>query len=50
MILIYCTESCIYQDDGHCTLDTITSLKNTTEKGCEYYEENKKHHDYRQIT
>ncbi|HYE10085.1 MAG TPA: hypothetical protein VEF53_07895 [Patescibacteria group bacterium] len=39
MILINCTDNCLYQENGMCTLDNVSSLSNTTNKGCEFYKE-----------
>lgn len=39
MILINCTENCIYQKDGMCSLEQIGKVSNTTSKGCEFYVE-----------
>ncbi|MCK9217116.1 MAG: hypothetical protein M0P77_04245 [Firmicutes bacterium] len=39
MILISCTENCIHQKDGMCSLEQIGKASNTTTKGCEFYVE-----------
>jgi hypothetical protein len=39
LILINCTDNCLYQENGMCTLDNVSSLSNTTSKGCEFYKE-----------
>ncbi len=48
MVLIYCTESCIHQDNGFCTFNQISSIKNTTSIGCEYFVERKKQQEMSQ--
>ena len=39
LILINCIDKCKYQENGMCTLDNVTSLSNTTNTGCEFYQE-----------
>ena len=39
VILINCTENCIHQNDGMCSLEQIGKVSNTTSKGCEFYVE-----------
>ena len=38
LILINCTENCVYQNDGMCTLNNVSSLSNTSHSGCEFYQ------------
>ncbi|WP_192930241.1 hypothetical protein [Alkaliphilus pronyensis] len=38
MMTIHCTtSSCIYQNDGQCTLTHVTSVTNPTDNRCGYY-------------
>ncbi len=37
MVNINCTEDCIYQDSGRCTLDHITAVNKLHPEKCTYY-------------
>ena len=39
VILINCTENCIHQKDGMCSLEQVGKISNTTSKGCEFFVE-----------
>lgn len=39
LILINCIDNCMYQENGMCTLDNVSSLSNTTNIGCEFFKE-----------
>lgn len=38
MNMIPCDQDCVNQVEGYCNLAGITSLKESTEKGCLYYQ------------
>lgn len=40
-MLINCSENCIHQKNGICTMGTVGKLSNTTNRGCEFYIEKK---------
>jgi len=40
-MLINCTENCVHQKNGICTMESVGTLSNTTNKGCEFYIERK---------
>jgi len=42
MISIHCTQSCLYENEGNCTLTHVTSVTNSTNHICAYYKEKNK--------
>lgn len=41
-MLIPCSEKCIYEEEGLCTLKMVKPPSNTPTKDCPYYSEKKK--------
>lgn len=39
--MILCSERCIYEDDGLCTLKEVTNPSSTPIKDCPYFKEKK---------
>jgi len=44
-LIIPCSEKCIYEEDGLCTLKHITKSSGTPLKDCPYYKEKDKKKD-----
>ncbi|ARE86158.1 hydroxymyristoyl-ACP dehydratase [Clostridium formicaceticum] len=39
MITIFCNHSCLYENEGICTLTHVTSVSELSDKSCAYYKE-----------
>ncbi|WP_176762011.1 hypothetical protein [Natronincola ferrireducens] len=37
MLTIYCNHSCVYENEGMCTLTHVTSVSELTNKSCVYF-------------
>ncbi|WP_144414700.1 hydroxymyristoyl-ACP dehydratase [Clostridium aceticum] len=39
MITIFCNHSCVYENEGTCTLTHITSASELSDRSCAYYKQ-----------